>query len=248
MKAGSKTHRMGARYLSSITEGKSAKDACNVVREEFKVKVADSTIRSYASVVKKQGEGTPKATTTKTSQPSTPEGKEAQRSEPAEREEHQVPAERSERKEPLTDTMPQDLENRIRAVVQESMEGVGAQMRTVAREVTEEYIQNIRNERNAIIWDEEEKDMPPEPEGKVGRKEHRRYKKVSVTLDVVLWDELEKRAKGTMSTNKLLDAILWREFGKPKLSYEVGLEPGQMKKGEDLLLKAKGEDSPDDTV
>ena len=80
----------------------------------------------------------------------------------------------------------------------------------------------MRDERN-IIADTE--DVPPEPEtlkkaGK-GRKENRDYVKASVTIDRVLWDFLvDERDRRKVSTGRALDIILWRYYGKPKLSFE----------------------------
>ena len=96
-------------------------------------------------------------------------------------------------------------------------------MRAVAREVFEEMLHNMRNERN-IITDSE--DVPAEPEtlkreGK-GRRENRDYQKVSVTIDTVLWDKImQEKDRMRVSTGRAIDIILWRYFGKPPLSFQL---------------------------
>ncbi|MBI4965514.1 MAG: hypothetical protein HY913_19710 [Desulfomonile tiedjei] len=68
-------------------------------------------------------------------------------------------------------------------------------------------------------------DVPPEPEvikgeGK-GRRENRDYVKVSVTVDKVLWEKFTKeRNRMKVSSGRLMDIILWRAFGRPRLSYQ----------------------------
>jgi hypothetical protein len=86
----------------------------------------------------------------------------------------------------------------------------------------EKLLQVGRNEGNIIT---DTQDMPPEPqvikgEGK-GRRENRDYEKVSVTIDKVLWKKFcQERDRLRVSSGRLMDAILWREFGRPRLSYE----------------------------
>lgn len=97
-----------------------------------------------------------------------------------------------------------------------------ARMRSIAREVVEEAIQNMRNIPPAM---DETTDMPPEPQtikgmGK-GRREDRAYVKVSVTMDKNLWKLFEaERKKLKVSTGRMMDILLWRAFNRPKLSFE----------------------------
>lgn len=54
-----------------------------------------------------------------------------------------------------------------------------------------------------------------------GRKETRKYQKISPTIDVEIYKLLMSDcAKRKISVGKYLDQILWHWFGKPKLSYE----------------------------
>ena len=91
-------------------------------------------------------------------------------------------------------------------------------MRQIAREVYQESGHNIPN--GPLVFNH---DAPPEPQtlkGARGRKEDRQIKKISATIDEVLWGlfEVERKRRG-LSTGRLLDIILWQWYGKPKLSY-----------------------------
>jgi hypothetical protein len=99
---------------------------------------------------------------------------------------------------------------------------IDERIKAVARQVFQEMFYGMRDEMNAMA---DMQDVPPEPqvitgEGK-GRRENRRYTKASVTVDKVLWNLfVTERDKLRVSTGRLMDIILWRHFGKPKLSYE----------------------------
>jgi hypothetical protein len=73
-------------------------------------------------------------------------------------------------------------------------------------------------------------DMPPEPEtlrgmGR-GRKESRDYHRLTTAIDKELFKLFSRECKQRkLSTGKLLDAILWNRYGKPKLSYMGDVEP-----------------------
>jgi len=94
-------------------------------------------------------------------------------------------------------------------------------IRAVAREVFQEMLQDMQNERNILTSID---DAPPPPEvlkGRVGRKENRIYKRLTLTLDEALYDRfIEERNRLKVSSGRLADIILWQRYGKPKLSYE----------------------------
>jgi hypothetical protein len=100
-------------------------------------------------------------------------------------------------------------------------EDLDERMRRIAREVCQEIIHNMETDRNIITLMEDE---PPEPttikgEGK-GRRENRAYEKVSVTIDKKLWERFTAdRDSIKVSTGRMMDIILWRYYGRPKLSY-----------------------------
>jgi len=68
-------------------------------------------------------------------------------------------------------------------------------------------------------------DFPPEPRiitgaGK-GRRETRKYARISLTVDANLWKLVQadmERLK--VSAGRMVDILLWRAYGKPKLSFE----------------------------
>lgn len=101
---------------------------------------------------------------------------------------------------------------------------VGPTLASLAERITaiEEFIQTMRTKSTPIT---DTHDMPPEPqvikgEGK-GRRENRDYEKASVTVDKVLWEKFcAERDRLRVSSGRLMDIILWRAFGRPRLSYE----------------------------
>lgn len=96
-------------------------------------------------------------------------------------------------------------------------------IRTIAREVFEEMMTTMPAALPTTTYNPN--DMPPRPEtirgqGK-GRRQNRVYRKFSITLDQVLWDLfVEEFTSRKIPPSQLLDAIMWRHYGKPKLSYE----------------------------
>jgi hypothetical protein len=94
-------------------------------------------------------------------------------------------------------------------------------IRQIAREVFKEMIDNMQNIPAVMNIT----DTPPEPkvikgEGR-GRREDRDYIKVSATIDKTLWELFKaERDRLKVSTGRMMDIILWRVFGKPRLSYE----------------------------
>jgi hypothetical protein len=194
LKMSTQVNTVGKRYNELRAQGIASKEAAETINREFKTNVAEVTIRSYGTQYKKKfGEVGPRS----------------------EREEHNelpIPAKLKQAKgqpvkAPPGQIPPTDIDDRIR---------------TVAREVFQEMLHNMRNEMN-IITDTE--DTPPEPrvitgEGK-GRRENRKYVKASVTVDEALWQRFTaERDRMRVSTGRLMDIILWRHFGKPKLSFE----------------------------
>lgn len=93
------------------------------------------------------------------------------------------------------------------------------EVKGIARHVFEEMLHN----KQRVM--QEMEDMPPEPEtvkgeGK-GRKENRKFVRVSVSMD----ENIEKLFKAEckkngLSAGKMMDAILWNRYNRPKLSYE----------------------------
>jgi hypothetical protein len=93
------------------------------------------------------------------------------------------------------------------------------QMKETAREVCREMIEALQSQAAAIG------EFPPEPDtvrgGAPGRRGNRRYRKASFTIDDELWKLFEaERDKLKLSNSRMMDTILWRYFGKPRLSYE----------------------------
>lgn len=92
-----------------------------------------------------------------------------------------------------------------------------ARMRAKAREV-------FREMQNEMIVPTTIEDIPPEPatvRGVKGRRQDRDYQKVTLTIDRALWELFEAERKGlSVSAARMMDTILWRYFGRPKLSFE----------------------------
>jgi len=90
-------------------------------------------------------------------------------------------------------------------------------MREIAREVCREML----NSMNVPTTPDLGEDTPPLPENITGRKQNREYERVTITVDKVLWRKFKaERARLNVSTGRLLDILLWRSLGKPRLSYE----------------------------
>jgi len=79
----------------------------------------------------------------------------------------------------------------------------------------------IRNVMNIQAAEPETEDMPPQPT-RTGRGENRQYVKISLTLDKNLWDLFQlERDRLRVSSGRMLDILLWRALGKPRLSFEA---------------------------
>ncbi|MEW6347688.1 MAG: hypothetical protein AB1646_01385 [Thermodesulfobacteriota bacterium] len=90
-------------------------------------------------------------------------------------------------------------------------------------------------------------DMPPEPQylkGQKGRREARAWEKLTITVDTVLAERFKKECtEHSLSAGKMMDAILWARYGKPKLSYE--LDPtGKSRKSKSTEDKKKEKPEP----
>jgi hypothetical protein len=188
---------IGKRYSELRADRVSSKDACQKVNKEFGTNHPVGAITKYASRYKKRLESGLLF----------------------EQGEHSEDNELS--------TSPVDNSDVTEKVINSPGEFIHSaevdnHIREIAREVFAELFQNLQNERNIIA---ESQDMPPEPEtikkaGK-GRRENRDYVKMSVTVDRALWEIFEKeRARLKVSSGRMMDILLWRAFGKPKLSYQ----------------------------
>ncbi len=96
------------------------------------------------------------------------------------------------------------------------------------RKACEEMVQNLRNELNDKITaargvlDAQSGDVPQITPREHGRKERRLYGKIGTTTDAILAQMFEEEARRrSISSGRLLDEILWRNYGRPKLSYEL---------------------------
>jgi hypothetical protein len=190
-----RSDQMGKRYTELMgVQGTTSKEAVKIVNAEFKTALSDITIRGYGAQYKKK--------VSKTG----------------------VRSEREDRNEDKTHGLRRSQEPAapVQSPEQISLAEIDERIRAGAREVFQEMLHSMREEMNVIA---DTQDAPPEPhvikgEGK-GRRENRRYTKASVTVDKVLWNLFVKeRDKLRVSTGRLMDIILWRHFGKPKLSYE----------------------------
>lgn len=99
----------------------------------------------------------------------------------------------------------------------------------MTRDDIEKMVENYLNKRLAgyehnIPNEPTEFELVPEPEtvtgGAKGRRQDRKYEKISVTVDKNLWKIFrQKQKKLSCSGPRLMDSILWNFFGKPELSY-----------------------------
>jgi hypothetical protein len=104
-------------------------------------------------------------------------------------------------------------------------EGWEEQMEAIARAVFTEMMGNAQIGVGATYIPIEGEEIPPEPQvikkhGK-GRKENRKYERLTVSLDSCLFERFktEMRSRG-LSAGKLMDVILWNRYGRPQLSYQ----------------------------
>ncbi|MGO9571851.1 MAG: hypothetical protein ACLP5H_30365 [Desulfomonilaceae bacterium] len=194
---------MGKRYNELRSKGKAGQEATDLINEEFEANIPYSTIRGYGLKYKQK---------LKKTGLSLKHGESEERSE--REEDNQRPAPRTRGR---TEKQPIKVPDELMPVKE-----LDDRMRLVAREVFQEMLHNMRNERNVMA---DAEDSPPEPEtlkkaGK-GRRENRNYVKASVTVDKVLWDLFTtERDHMRVSTGRLMDIILWRHFNRPKLSFE----------------------------
>jgi hypothetical protein len=97
-----------------------------------------------------------------------------------------------------------------------------SRVKAVAREVFQEMFDDYKPIVKHVPIEGEE--TPPEPRtirkhGK-GRKENRKYKRLTVAIDVNLAERFEAEMRSrNLSAGKLMDVILWNRYGKIPLSY-----------------------------
>jgi hypothetical protein len=102
-----------------------------------------------------------------------------------------------------------------------------ARIRAIAKEVFSEMM----NMQQDVTTSPDRDPVPPEPKtikgkGK-GRRETRKYDRVTCTIDKNLAKLFTSEARRNgISVGKLLDRILWNRYGRPVLSYE-GPEGGK---------------------
>jgi len=97
------------------------------------------------------------------------------------------------------------------------------QIREIARQAAIEAVKEATStiNMNDINVDTSSEDWPPEPEriGK-GKKRNRDIAHLTTTIDRTLLELFKAEAKERrISAGLLIDAILWRHYGKPRLSY-----------------------------
>jgi hypothetical protein len=104
-----------------------------------------------------------------------------------------------------------------------------SRVKAVAREVFQEMFDDYKPIVKHVPIEGE--DTPPEPKtirkhGK-GRKENRKYKRLTVAIDVNLAERFEAEMRSrSLSAGKLMDVILWNRYGKIPLSYHDGADGG----------------------
>lgn len=103
--------------------------------------------------------------------------------------------------------------------------GLEKRMRNIAREVFTEMMPSIQGAMDVAYVPIEGEEIPPRPktiEGRgKGRKEDRKYERLTVSLDSCLFERFKKELRArNLSAGKLMDVILWNRYGKPKLSYQ----------------------------
>jgi hypothetical protein len=104
--------------------------------------------------------------------------------------------------------------------------GLEERMKAIASAVFTEMIAAAQGDISPTFVPIEGEEIPPEPQvvtghGK-GRKENRKYERLTVSLDKVLLDKFKQEMRSrNLSAGKLLDVILWNRYGRPKLSYQA---------------------------
>ncbi|MFC1835041.1 hypothetical protein ACFL2Q_09930 [Thermodesulfobacteriota bacterium] len=210
-RAKGETLEITRRYLLLTDQGKTSKEAARIVNEEFNKNLKDSSFRKYATQYKDQlaeRDGD-------TASPNVDEQYEgAEHKEPAAEDVKQPePDEQNERddQQPIPET------EEVETAVPDHWE---SRMRAIANEVCNELMNTV----HTIHIKSEGNDMPPEAitlkgVGR-GRKENRKYDRITVTVDKILMELAKKEAKDRRtSIAKIVDAALWVRYGKPKLSY-----------------------------
>ncbi|MGA8832033.1 MAG: hypothetical protein WB554_10530 [Desulfomonilaceae bacterium] len=105
----------------------------------------------------------------------------------------------------------------------------------LTRDDVEQIVEKYLKKRLAgyepdILNEPAEFELVPEPEtvtgGPKGRRQDRKYEKISLTGDRNLWKIFrQKQKKLSCSAPRLMDSILWNFFGKPELSYAKSKSP-----------------------
>jgi len=215
--------KMGVRYNELRTGGMSCADAAARVNEEFHTSLREDTVRGYGSAVARTARA-------------------AQRSEPGEHSPAVAPSEPEEYSVAVTDSEPEEcsaeeahsepedgsaqgsLSEPEECSLKETRSEPGARsdleafVRKIARETCEEIMRNMTSVQAAAG------DMPPEPAavlGVKGRRQDRDYRKITLTIDKSLWDLFEaERKRLSVSAARMMDIVLWRHYGRPRLSFE----------------------------
>lgn len=191
----SRTLAIGVRYNQLRGERIPAKEAAEIVRREFNVKLKDVTIKGYASTARK-------------------------RAEPRERSEPSAEVDQSGRSDRNARKDGKDGNAHSEGVKTSDEEDLDDRIRRIARGIFQEMIAAMQPEGSVIA----DLDFPPESQTirgeRKGRKENREYEKVSITIDQVLWSRFVAECKRLrVSRSRMMDTILWRAFGRPPLSY-----------------------------
>jgi len=94
-------------------------------------------------------------------------------------------------------------------------------MRQIARDVVQETMNQVNV--NHVRQEIDNEDFPPEPEtlkGVKGRKEDRKYKRFTISLDQNLARLFEADMERLrVGAGRMADIIFWRYYGKPALTY-----------------------------
>jgi hypothetical protein len=157
----------------------------------------------------------------------------ASQEEHASHEAYTSPEAHTAQKEPVPQELPQaptpehtvDHDAREAYTAQERPEDITATIRAIAREVCTEMLANVMHKEHIQHISVEGEEVPPEAEtikgpGVKGRRENRKYTRLTVGIDDVLAERFTQEAKDRgISPGKLLDVLLWNRYDKPRLSY-----------------------------
>jgi hypothetical protein len=151
-----------------------------------------------------------------------------------------------------TEEVPGDeLTTKVKRVVQELLDQQFAKMEkdfaSQVRKMVQEEISRFSRSESAHEMDE----FPPEPKdkrevGAIGKgrlKQDRKYVRKTLTIDVNLWHlfEQDMKARRISSAGRMVDAILWKYYGRPALSYMTESEEQQKGNGESPKLGSSEE-------